>query len=102
MTTAYRISSFIGWAEQRIAEEYETNERLRKEHGELEKPMNEREGSYCLTEEDRHDLIHEIEYFIKNGYHLQDACHECGVHTRTYYRWKRNIKNGLPIGKASN
>lgn len=102
MTTADNISTFISWAEQRIAKEYETNERLQKECDELSEPIELCEGTYCLTEEDRHDTIHEIEYFIKNGYPIKHACYECGVHITTYYRWKRNIKNGLPIGTASN
>ena len=102
MTSARSISSFINWAEQKIATEYEKNERLRKEHGDIEEPIKTSKHIGRLTERERHDLIREIDYFIKNGYHTKDACHECGVHTTTYHRWKRNIKNGIPTGTASN
>ena len=102
MTTAHDISSFIRWAEQKIATEHEKNERLRKEHGEIGEPIKISTNIGHLTEQERHDLMREIDYFIKNGYPTKNACYECGVHTTTYYRWKRNIKNGLPTGKASN
>lgn len=96
MTTAESISNFINWAEQRIAKEYEENERLEEEHGKMEYP--DAVGRiYGLNDEDRMDIIEEVDYFKSQGYKLSSACVECNIHTTTYLRWKRELKDKYKI-----
>lgn len=96
MTNAESISNFINWAEQRIAKEYEENERLEKEHGKMEYP--DAVGRICgLNDEDRMDIVGEVDYFKSQGYKLSSACAECNIHTTTYLRWRRNLKDKYKI-----
>jgi len=92
MTRAEMIHDFIAWAEVRLRKELEFCEKMEAEFGEQmldEKP----EKLTGLTNEDRLDIMCEIEHLISHGYTTRKASKECGIHDTTYYRWKRELND---------
>jgi DNA invertase Pin-like site-specific DNA recombinase len=92
MTRAEMIHDFIAWAEVRLKKELDFCEKLESEFGQI--PLNEKPIKLTnLTDEDRLDIIQEIEHLISHGYTARKASKECGIHDTTYYRWKRELND---------
>lgn len=90
MTTAETISNFIAWAEVRLQKELEHCQRLEAEFGAT--PLDDNPIRLTgLTDEDRLDILHEVDHLVSHGYSIRVASKECGIHNTTYYRWKREL-----------
>jgi DNA invertase Pin-like site-specific DNA recombinase len=90
MTTAEMIHNFISWAEMRLQKELELCERVESEFGSEELTFKPQKLS-GLTDEDRLDILHEVDHLLSHGYSVREASKECGIHNTTYYRWKREL-----------
>ncbi len=92
MTRAEMIHDFVAWAEVRLKKELDLCEKLESEFGEM--PLDDKPIKLTgLTDEDRLDIIQEIEHLVSHGYTIKGSAKECGIHETTYYRWKRELSD---------
>lgn len=45
------------------------------------------------------NLLRQIEVEVANGKTTPQACRDAGIHTQTYYRWRKEF-GGLKLGQA--
>lgn len=92
-TTAEQRSSFIRYAETRIAKEVEDNERLEELAGTRDiLPRPERYSTSGFTDEERLETIDAIQKLRDQGMTVSSACESHLVHPSTYHKWCRNLQ----------
>ena len=93
-TTAESNSSFMRWAEARIAKEVEDNERLEAAAG----TRHFIPGSNCnrithrLSTEEKAEVVKKIDAMRDSGISLETAADQSGIHKSTYALWRRQFK----------
>ena len=101
-TTAESNSSFMRWAEARIAKEVEDNERIEAKAG----TRNFIPGSNCnrigerLSKDKKAEVVKSIDNMRDSGISLETAADQCGIHKSTYALWRRQFN--LPKYKLQN
>lgn len=93
-THSQGISSFMRWAERRIAEEVEANEDFEKRTGESFVLKESTHLPHNLTDHQKRMMIEAVDDLRKLGNGAIAACNDCGLHQNTYFTWRRNLKMG--------
>lgn len=91
-STAEQISSFITYAERRIQQEYEDNERFKEENGTddyLAKPFSHITMGADDTE--RRELCESIDKLRLQGMSSHAACESHFVSPSCYHKWRRHF-----------
>ena len=93
-TSQQTISSFMRWAEQKIAQAVEEDERFEKESGTREFVPRTRAipCSNGLTDEDKAKVIEQVHEYRRQGNKSPVAAKMAGLHQSTYNRWMRQLK----------
>jgi len=95
-TTAESISNFIRWAEQRLAKEVEENERVEAKAGTREFILGSGNAKkQDFTQEEKIAIVKEIDDIREQGYKPIVGASKFGIHTTTYYKWKKQIQQQI-------
>ena len=92
-TTAH-ISSFMRWAERRIAEEVERNEMIAKEQGTAVCFVEHNKLPYDLTDTQKLDYVNQVDALRSRGVGSMKACKQVGMHISTYSQWRKKFGLG--------
>ena len=85
------ISRFMRWAEERLEKEVESIKRLEKQIG-YELYEEENRTSTKLTADQKRSILDDVEKAREAGdVSIVKACELIGIHSATYYRWKKKI-----------
>lgn len=88
------ISRFMNWAAERIAREVEENERVEAQAGTrdfIPGSGDAKKQDYTLQE--KIDILEGVDKLRSQKMTLARAVKDFGIHTSTYYKWKKDIKN---------
>ena len=93
-TQAQGISSFMKWAERKIAEEVEANEAFEKLTGERAVLEESTHLPHSLTADQKRSMIDAVDDLRKAGVSAKNACNEVGLHVSTYSQWRNKFGMG--------
>ena len=88
------ISSFIRWAERRIAQEVELNESFKEESGEVIALKESTHLPHSLTNEQKLAYIEAVDALRDEGKGSLVACRKTGIHVSTYNQWRNKFGLG--------
>jgi len=88
------ISSFIRWAERRIAQEVEENELFKKESGEVIALKESTHLPHSLTNEQKLAYIKAVDALRDQGKGSLWSCKKTGIHVSTYNQWRHKFGLG--------
>lgn len=91
-TYAANISSFMRWAQERIAKEVEENERVEAQAGTRDFILGSGDAKkQDYTTQEKLDILSGVKRLRGEGMTCIAACGEYGIHNSTYYKWKREL-----------
>ena len=91
-TTAESISRFLRWAESRIADEVENNEKFEAKAGTRDIVIKYDGLALCKTSpEDRAKVVKDIEDMKSCGEAISKCVKRFNISASTYYSWKRSL-----------
>lgn len=92
--TAESVSSFMQWAEARIAKEVADNEYLERTAGTRDfiPGSNCNRPTHRLNQEEKTEIIKTIDTMRRTGVSLKTSVQQSGIHQSTYFLWKRTFK----------
>lgn len=93
-TAARSVSSFMRWAERRLAEEVEKNDKIEKALKKQEAPTDP-----FLTKNEKILIIQHIHKYRANGKTVTEACKIFNIHPNTYNNWRKKFK--IPVFKRN-
>ncbi len=86
-TSAGSVSNFMRWAERRLSEEVERNNKIEKA---LKKQTPPADPS--LTNNVKLMAIKQIHKYRNEGKNVVEACSMLNIHPNTYNNWRRSFK----------
>lgn len=86
-TAAGSVSNFMRWAERRLSEEVNKNNKIEKA---LKKQTAETDPS--LTKNEKLLAIKQIHKYRNEGKTVVEACKIFNIHPNTYNYWRRSFK----------
>jgi len=93
-THTHGISSFMRWAERRIAEEVEANEEFEQRTGSTAAFKESTHLPHSLTDEQKRSMIDAVDDLRRLGVAAKKACNEVGLHFSTYFQWRKKFGMG--------
>lgn len=92
-TTAESLNNFMRWAAMRIQKEVEENERVEAKAGTREFILGSGNAKkQDFTQEEKIAIVKEIDDIRAQGYKPIVGASKFGIHTTTYYKWKKQIQ----------
>jgi len=91
MHTRTAISSFMDWAERRIAEEVAANESFANESGTVAAIKESTHLPHSLTDDQKIEMIHGVDHLRRAGMGSKKACNQIGLHISTYSQWRKRF-----------
>jgi len=91
-TAAGSVSNFMRWAERRLAEEVEKNDKIEKALKKQKSPTD-----LFLTNNEKILIIQHIHKYRAEGKTVTEACKIFNIHPNTYHNWRRHFK--IPVFK---
>ena len=86
-TAARSVSNFMQWAERRLSEEVEKNNRIEKALKKQRPPIDP-----SLTSNEKLLAIRQIHKYRNEGKTVVEACKLLNIHPNTYNNWRRFFK----------
>jgi len=88
------ISNFVHWAQARIEQEIEANERCEKEYGSAEAFKEHARLPYNLSDKEKLSYIKNVEKTYRSDPKITrpEACALNGIHYTTFYKWRIKLK----------
>ena len=93
-TQTQGISSFMKWAERRIAEEFEANEAFERRTGKRVALEESTHLPHSLTDDQKRSMIDAVDDLRRAGVAAKNACNEVGLHASTYSQWRNKFGMG--------
>ena len=93
-TQTQGISTFMKWAERRIAEEFEANEKFEQRTGKRAALEESTHLPHSLTDQQKRGMIDAVDDLRKAGVAAKNACNEVGLHASTYSQWRNKFGMG--------
>ena len=87
------ISNFIRWAEQRLEQEFESNQRIEQQQGTAECFAENKRLPYNLTDSQKLEIVNKVDELRSQGLGNIASCQEVGIHITTYCKYR--IKLGM-------
>ena len=88
------ISSFMRWAERRIAQEVEANEEFEQRTGSTAPLKESTHLPHSLTDEQKRSMIDAVDDLRRTGIASGTACGEIGLHQSSYSQWRKKFGMG--------
>ena len=88
------ISSFMAWAERRLAEEVARNEQLAVNTGTAVCFVERYRMPYNLTDSEKLAYIKQVDMLRRQGVGSIKACKKVGMHPSTYSQWRNKYNLG--------
>lgn len=88
------ISSFISWAERRISEEIERNDKIAKEAGSDKWLVIHKRLPYNLNDSQRLELVNQVDELRNEGMGNIASCKKVGIHITTYCKYRLKLGMG--------
>ena len=101
INTNRHITGFMRWAERRIAEEVERNERIAKDQGTAVCFVEHKKLPYDLTDEQKLELINNVDALRRRGVGSMKACKQVGIHISTYSQWRKKFGLGRFVNEGA-
>ena len=101
INTNRHITGFMRWAERRIAEEVERNERIAKDQGTAVCFVEHKKLPYDLTDEQKLELINNVDALRCRGVGSMKACEQVGIHISTYSQWRKKFGLGRFVNEGA-
>lgn len=86
-TAARSVSNFMQWAERRLSEEVERNNKIEKALRKQSPPIDP-----SLTANEKLLAIKQIHKYRNDGKTVVEACELLNIHPNTYNYWRRSFK----------
>jgi hypothetical protein len=91
-TTAESVSRFLRWAESRIADEVESNEKFEAKAGTRDIVIKYDGLALCKTSTaDRAKVVSDIKEMKRGGEAISKCVKQFNISASTYYSWKRSL-----------
>ncbi len=89
------ISSFIGWAHDRLHKEIKQNKEIENQYGTSEIFKDQIKLPNNLSFEEKLEYVYEVDRLRDKFLHLSKAevCSLAGLYLGTYYKWKKQALN---------
>jgi len=92
-TSAESASNFMRWAERRLSQEVESNEKFAKQSNEaLDKTLGPKIMDSTLNNNEKILVISKIHQYRDEGKSVVKACKLMGLHPQTYNKWRARFK----------
>ena len=101
INTNRHITGFMRWAERRIAEEVERNERIAKDQGTAVCFVEHKKLPYDLTDQQKLELINNVDALRCRGVGSMKACKQVGIHISTYSQWRKKFGLGRFVNEGA-
>lgn len=87
------ISSFMRWAQERLQKEVEENNRVEAKTGTRDFILGSNDAKkQDFTDSEKVAIVNSIDKLRADGEKACNASSQFGIHTSTYYKWKRTNK----------
>ena len=90
-TQAQGISTFMKWADRRIAEEIAANEAFERLTGKSVALKESTHLPHSLTDDQKRGMIDAVDNLRRAGVASGNACNEVGLHPSTYSQWRNKF-----------
>jgi len=84
------ISSFMKWANDRIAKEIKQNDEIEAKYGSAKFVSKRKTRTHVdLSLDQKRSIVEKIDSLRYAGDKVEAACENLGIHPQTYFKWRK-------------